>query len=125
MQKGPKYLDIAYIAPRMPIPAIISILHRITGVGLFICLPVLIWLLSGSLNSEYQFETYRSFIANPLVKIILILVLWAYLHHLFAGLRFLFLDAHKGLELQTARLTAKLVAFVAPVLALIVGVLLW
>ena len=122
-KKHPKYLDIAKI--NFPIPSIVSILHRITGVGLFICLPVLVWLLSGTLNSEAGFHTYQAFVSNPLVKIILILVLWAYLHHAFAGLRFLFLDAHKGLELQTASLTAKIVAAAAPVIALIVGVCLW
>ena len=119
----PVFLEIPNI--RLPIPGIVSILHRISGVGLFIMLPVLLYLLSGTLSRESAFETYRAIVSNPLVKLILIGVLWAYLHHFFAGIRFLFLDAHKGLELNNARNTAKLVFAAALVLTVILGALLW
>ena len=119
----PVFLEIPNI--RLPIPGIVSILHRISGVGLFIMLPVLLYLLSGTLSRESAFETYRAIVSNPLVKLILIGVLWAYLHHFFAGIRFLFLDAHKGLELNTARNTAKLVFIAALVLTVVLGALLW
>ena len=119
----PVFLEIPNI--RLPIPGIVSILHRISGVGLFIMLPVLLYLLSGTLSRESAFETYRAIVSNPLVKLILIGVLWAYLHHLLAGVRFLLLDAHKGLELNTARNTAKLVFTAALVLTVVLGVLLW
>ena len=76
-------------------------------------------------GSEAAFETYRSIVANPLVKLILIGLLWAYLHHSLAGIRFLLLDAHKGLELETARMTAKVVFVAALVLTVILGVVLW
>ena len=119
----PVFLEIPNI--RLPIPGIVSILHRISGVGLFIMLPVLLYLLSGTLSRESAFETYRVIVSNPLVKLILIGVLWAYLHHFLAGIRFLFLDAHKGLELNTARNTAKLVFIAALVLTVLLGALLW
>jgi succinate dehydrogenase, cytochrome b556 subunit len=119
----PVFLEIPNI--RLPIPGIVSILHRISGVGLFIMLPVLLYLLSGTLSRESAFETYRAIVSNPLVKLILIGVLWAYLHHFFAGIRFLFLDAHKGLELNTARNTAKSVFTAALVLTVVLGALLW
>lgn len=119
----PVFLEIPNI--RLPIPGIVSILHRISGVGLFIMLPVLLYLLSGTLSRESAFETYRAIVSNPLVKLILIGVLWAYLHHLLAGVRFLLLDAHKGLELNTARNTAKLVFTAALVLTVVLGALLW
>ncbi|MBF1293200.1 MAG: succinate dehydrogenase, cytochrome b556 subunit [Neisseria sp.] len=119
----PVFLEIPNI--RLPIPGIVSILHRISGVGLFIMLPVLLYLLSGTLSRESAFETYRAIVSNPLVKLILIGVLWAYLHHFFAGIRFLFLDAHKGLELNTARNTAKSVFIAALVLTVVLGALLW
>ena len=119
----PVFLEIPNI--RLPIPGIVSILHRISGVGLFIMLPVLLYLLSGTLSRESAFETYRAIVSNPLVKLILVGVLWAYLHHLLAGVRFLLLDAHKGLELNTARNTAKLVFTAALVLTVILGALLW
>ena len=123
VKSRPVFLEIPNI--RLPIPGIVSILHRISGVILFVMLPVLLYLLSGTLSRESAFETYRAIVSNPLVKLILIGVLWAYLHHFLAGIRFLFLDAHKGLELNTARNTAKLVFTAALVLTVILGALLW
>ena len=123
VKSRPVFLEIPNI--RLPIPGIVSILHRISGVILFVMLPVLLYLLSGTLSRESAFETYRAIVSNPLVKLILICVLWAYLHHLLAGVRFLFLDAHKGLELNTARNTAKLAFTAALVLTVILGALLW
>ena len=123
VKSRPVFLEIPNI--RLPIPGIVSILHRISGVILFVMLPVLLYLLSGTLSRESAFETYRAVVSNPLVKLILIGVLWAYLHHLLAGVRFLLLDAHKGLELNTARNTAKLVFTAALVLTVVLGALLW
>ncbi|EGV37250.1 succinate dehydrogenase, cytochrome b556 subunit [Neisseria weaveri LMG 5135] len=88
-------------------------------------LPLLLCLLAGTLSREEAFETYRSIVSNPFVKLVLIGLLWAYLHHFCAGIRFLFLDAHKGLELQTARGTAKIVFVTALVLTVILGAWLW
>lgn len=124
MQKQrPKHLDLAKI--RLPIPGIVSILHRISGVALFFSLPLLIYLLHGSLSSAESFETYRAVVGNPLMKLVLFGLLWAYMHHFCAGIRFLFLDIHKGLELQTARATAKTVVAVSLALTVVLGVALW
>lgn len=125
MKKQIKYIDVPYLAPRMSITAIVSILHRITGIALFVCLPIILWLFSGSLNSQEGFEVYQAIVGNPLAKLILIGLLWAYLHHAFAGIRFLLLDLHKGLEAKTAQKTAKIVAIAAPIVALIMGAILW
>ena len=124
MQKQrPKHLDLAKI--RLPVPGIVSILHRVSGVALFLSLPLLIYLLQGSLSSAEDFEHYRAMVGHPLMKLVLIGLLWALLHHLCAGIRFLFLDIHKGLELQTARATAKAVLVVSLVLTAVLGVLVW
>ncbi len=125
MQKQrPKHLDLAKI--RLPVPGIVSILHRISGVALFFFLPLLIYFLHGSLSSADSFETYRAVVGNPLVKIVLLGLLWAFLHHVCAGVRFLFLDVHKGLELETARATAKTVLVVSLALTVILGgILVW
>jgi succinate dehydrogenase / fumarate reductase cytochrome b subunit len=119
----PKHLDLPKI--RLPIPGIVSILHRVSGALMFLSIPVALWLLSGSLSSEASFEQYRAFIAMPLVKVALLGLLWAYLHHACAGVRFLFLDVHKGVELDTARATAKAVIVVSLVLTALVGGVLW
>ena len=71
----PVFLEIPNI--RLPIPGIVSILHRISGVGLFVMLPVLLYFFSGTLDREASFEAYRSAISNPFVKLILIGLLWA------------------------------------------------
>lgn len=122
-KQRPVFLEIPNI--RLPIPGIVSILHRISGVILFVSLPLLLCILAGTLSREAAFETYRSVVSNPLVKLILIGLLWAYLHHSLAGIRFLLLDAHKGLELQTARATAKAVFVAALVLTVVIGAWLW
>ncbi len=124
MQKQrPKHLDLSKI--RLPVPGIVSILHRISGVALFFSLPLLIYLLSGSLSSADAFDSYRAVVAHPLVKLILIGLLWGFLHRAAAGIRFLLLDIHKGLELQTARATAKMVLAVSLSLTAIIGGILW
>lgn len=122
-KQRPVYIDLA--KTRLPIPGIVSILHRVSGVGMFICLPLLLCLFAGTLSTEAAFSQYQSLVANPFVKILLLGLLWAYLHHFLAGIRFLFLDAHKGLELNTARATAKFVFVAALVLTVILGALLW
>ena len=88
-------------------------------------LPLLIYLLHGSLSSAESFETYRAVVGHPLMKLVLLGLLWAYMHHFCAGIRFLFLDIHKGLELQTARATAKTVVAVSLALTVVLGVALW
>jgi succinate dehydrogenase / fumarate reductase cytochrome b subunit len=124
MSKGrPKYLDLLKI--RLPVPGLVSILHRISGLGLFLFLPLLLWLFQSSLTSPDSYVRYRAVFANPLVKLILIGLLWAFLHHLLAGLRFLALDLHYGTELPTARATSWLVLVTAIVLTAILGVWLW
>jgi succinate dehydrogenase / fumarate reductase cytochrome b subunit len=122
-KKRPVFLDLQQI--KLPIPGIVSILHRISGVILFVMLPILLALLGGSLSSGETFETYKAWADNFLVKLILIGVLWALMHHLIAGVRFLLLDAHIGLELETARKSARIVLIAGIVSALVLGVALW
>jgi succinate dehydrogenase cytochrome b subunit len=122
-QTRPKYLDP--IAIKLPVPGLVSILHRISGFGLFLFLPLLLWLLHSSLASPDAYVRYRAAIAHPLMKLILIGLLWAFLHHLFAGLRFLLLDVHVGTELSAARNTSRAVLVVSILLTLVLGALLW
>ena len=103
-QNRPKYLDLTRI--KLPVPGLVSILHRISGFGLFLFLPLLLWLLQSSLASPDTYVRYRAAIAHPLMKLILIGLLWAFLHHLFAGPALPALDVHVGTELAAARATA-------------------
>ncbi|MFT4174161.1 MAG: succinate dehydrogenase, cytochrome b556 subunit [Rhodocyclaceae bacterium] len=119
----PKHLNVMQI--RLPLPGVLSIFHRVSGAGLFLCLPLILFLFGASLGTPEQFETYRAVIANPLVKLVLLGLLWAYLHHFCAGIRFLFMDVHVGVDLPTARMSAAICFAVSLALTVIVGVKLW
>ncbi len=122
-QNRPKYLDLTKI--KLPVPGLVSILHRISGFGLFLLLPLLLWLLQSSLASPDSYVRYRAAIAHPVMKLILIGLLWAFLHHLFAGVRFLLLDVHVGTELAVARNTSCAVLAVSILLTLVLGAWIW
>ena len=122
-KQRPKYLALNEI--RQPVPAIVSILHRISGVGIFLMLPFLLYLLDRSLTSPETFETFAAVVDNWFVKLILFGLLWAYLHHFCAGIRFLLLDMHKGVDLESARKSSKIVLAVSLALTVIIGVTLW
>jgi len=119
----PKHLALARI--RLPVPALVSILHRVSGAVLFLLLPFLLYLLHASLGSPDSYVRLRAVIEQPLVKLVLIGLLWAYLHHFCAGIRFLALDVHWGIELQPARRNAWAVLAVSLVLTAALGVWLW
>ncbi|HCO78149.1 MAG TPA: succinate dehydrogenase, cytochrome b556 subunit [Rhodocyclaceae bacterium] len=123
VKNRPKFLDLREI--RLPLPGIVSILHRISGGGLFLFLPFLIYLFDLSLTSPETFATYKAIVGHWFVKLILLGLLWAYLHHFCAGVRFLLLDLHKGIELEPARQSARVVLMVSLALTVILGVWLW
>lgn len=119
----PKYLNLVEI--RLPLAGFASILHRISGAGLFLMLPVLVWLLQLSLGSYEDFQLFKSIVGHPLVKLFLIGILWAFLHHFCMGIRILLIDVHVGVEKAQAHLTAKIVLGVSLLLTAILGVKLW
>ena len=119
----PKYLNLVQI--RLPVPGFVSILHRITGAGLFLFIPFLLYLLKLSLESPQTFAAFKAFTAQPLSKLVLVGLVWAYLHHLCAGVRHLALDLHYGTELATARATSWAVLVVSIALTLVFGALIW
>ena len=119
----PKYLDLIQI--HLPIPGIVSILHRISGAVLFLCLPLLLYLFQRSLTTPAEFSTLLGKIGNPIAKVMLIGLLWAFLHHLCAGIRHVLLDLDIGTELLAARLSSKLVLAISMALTVVAGALLW
>jgi succinate dehydrogenase / fumarate reductase cytochrome b subunit len=91
---------------RLPLAGIVSILHRISGLFIFALLPFILYLLENSLTSEDTFAYFKGFVAYPLVKIILLGLIWAYLHHFCAGIRHLTMDVHMGLDKHSAKNSA-------------------
>jgi succinate dehydrogenase / fumarate reductase cytochrome b subunit len=119
----PKHLNLMQI--RLPLPAFVSILHRVSGAVLFLMLPLLLCLWGSSLESSQSFHVFKTWVDNPLVKFVLLGLLWAYLHHFCAGIRHLAMDMHKGLELETARATSYAVLGVSLLLTAVIGARLW
>jgi succinate dehydrogenase / fumarate reductase cytochrome b subunit len=116
----PEYrnIHIAQIASyRMPLAAFVSILHRISGLLMFLLLPFILYLLDKSLLSEISFDSFRNFTSNWFVKLVILALSWAYLHHFCAGLRHLVMDLHIGLDKDSSRKSAAGVLAVSLVLA--------
>lgn len=123
-KRRPKNLDLPTI--RLPLPGILSIIHRISGAGMFLMLPFLLWLFQSSLASPETFASAKEVVGHPLAKIVLLGLIWFYMHHFCAGIRYLLLDLHKGVELEAARLSSKVVFLVSIALTLIIGAkVLW
>ena len=124
----PKYLSLPAILfqIRLPVPGLVSILHRISGA--LLVLPFAAWalyLLDSSLRSESGFEAIGSYLRLPLVKLGMLLFIWAYCHHLCAGIRFLLLDIEAGVELRPARISSFVVLIVSLALTAVLGAKLW
>ncbi len=114
----PVHLDLAKI--RLPIGAIMSIIHRITGVFMFLSVPFLVYLLDISLISEQGYRDAIAAVHSPFGVLLLFGLMWALMHHLLAGIRYLLIDVDLGVEKEQARRSAWLVTVTGPVLGLIV-----
>ena len=119
----PTFLDLTKI--RLPVPGFVSILHRISGAALFLFAGVLLYLFQESLASPESYVRFRAVADHWLTKLFLTGMLWAFLHHFFAGLRFLLLDVDIGSELRTTRAMSWGVLGISLVLTVVVGVCLW
>ena len=104
---------------KLPPPGLVSIMHRISGAALFLLLPFILWLFELSLTSEISYSRLVEVASNALVKIVLVGLAWAYLHHLIAGVRYLMLDLHIGLDKPVARTSALAVYWISLPLTLI------
>lgn len=127
------FSDLPAYVMRFPASAIVSLLHRVSGLVLFLLLPVIIWVLDVSLSSEESFASLQNVFRNGvgwvpgwLLKCLLLAVLWSFLHHLIAGLRYLWLDvSHSATEKKTAMRSAKVVLTVSLTLTFLLGLKLF
>lgn len=108
-------------AYHLPLPGVVSILHRASGVLLFLALPGLVWLFEQSLASERSFERFQAFAHALYGRVALVVLAWAFLHHFAAGVRFLLLDIHVGTAREAARRSARMVFAVSLPLAALVA----
>jgi succinate dehydrogenase / fumarate reductase cytochrome b subunit len=122
-KQRPKHLALHQI--KLPLSGIVSILHRISGLLLFFSLPLLLLMLQYSLTSIETYTQLMSELANPLSKLMLLGLVWAFLHHFCAGLRYLAIDLHLVHDLAQARNSSKAVMAVSLALTIFLGVKLW
>lgn len=91
---------------RLPPAGFVSILHRISGALMFLLLPFVLYLLELSISSEMAFSRFLGIMENPLAKLVLLGLIWAYLQHFCAGVRHLFMDVHMAIEKDSSRRSA-------------------
>jgi succinate dehydrogenase / fumarate reductase cytochrome b subunit len=95
---------------RLPAAGLVSILHRISGALLFLVgIPFTLYLFQQSLRSEISFDRYRALVGSVPGKLILLILIWSLAHHLVAGIRYLILDLHIGIEKAPSAMTARIV----------------
>jgi len=109
----------------LPLPGLLSIFHRVSGLALFLGLFWLLYLLEASLASPESYAKFKQLTGHPLSKLVLLGFLWAFLHHFCAGIRFLLLDLHVGANLDAARRSSFVVFAVSLVLTALFGARLW
>lgn len=119
----PKNLNLLTI--RFPVPAIVSILHRISGIILFLLVPFLLRELYFSLASQQDFDDVYQFFTTPWMKFILWCSLSAFIYHFVAGIRHLLMDVHIGEGLKSGRLSAWLTMGISALFILLTGLWLW
>lgn len=122
-KKPPIHLALHLI--KLPLPGFVSILHRISGLLLFFALPLLLLMLQYSLRSIETYTQLMATLAHPLTKLLLLGLLWAFLHHFCAGLRFLAIDLHYVRDLAQARNSSKAVLAASLLLTVLIGARLW
>ncbi|MFK5914009.1 MAG: succinate dehydrogenase, cytochrome b556 subunit [Woeseiaceae bacterium] len=113
----PQFLNLLKI--RLPITGIVSINHRISGLLLFLAMPFSLYLFQLSLSSEEGYAQMLECISSTWFKLLLVIMLWSFLHHLLAGFRFLLIDLTIGINLPAARKSSWFVIVAAIVLTLV------
>lgn len=109
MQKRNRPKNLNLFTIRLPINAIVSIMHRMSGMALFLMIPALLWALHASVQSPQSYVELSLALKHWLVKLLLIGLSWAFFHHFYAGLRHLAMDVHWMTSLHKARLSSRLV----------------
>ncbi len=114
---------------RLPVAGLVSILHRISGFMMFLLLPFIVWMLDKSLSSEFSFAKFKSafnvglgFAPGWFLKLVALALIWAYLHHLIAGVRHIRMDLnHDTVTKETGRASAIRVLVVSIALTVALG----
>ena len=121
--KRPVNLDLRTI--KLPVTAVTSFLHRVSGIILFLSIAIMLWMLDVSLSSESGFEEIQSCLQHPLAKLVIWGILAALLYHLVAGVRHLVMDAGVGEGLESGKRGSQVVIVISVILIALLGVWIW
>jgi succinate dehydrogenase / fumarate reductase cytochrome b subunit len=131
LKQRPQFRNIhvsQIVAYRLPLAGIVSILHRVSGVVMFLMMPFIIWMFDTSVSSEVSYEVFRSafvagvgFIPGWFLKLVALGLIWAYLHHLIAGLRHLWMDATHAVTKEFGHSSAIVTLAISVLLTLALG----
>lgn len=133
-KKRPEFRNINALTDlpsyRLPAAGLVSILHRISGVLMFVLLPLIIWLFDTSVSSEISFGRFRAAFGpgalGIVMKLVALSLIWAYLHHFIAGLRHLWMDvSHKAVSKEFGSVSAKVTLWVSVILTIVLGLKLF
>lgn len=108
-----------------PFTSIVSILHRVSGIILFLFIPFLLWMLETATGSTDGFAHIQTVLTNPVAKLILWFLLVAFCYHLLAGIRHLLMDIGIGESLRSARISGGITMVLTLLAALFIGSWLW
>lgn len=122
-RQRPKNLNLFTI--RLPINAVVSILHRASGMALFLALPLILLAFQYSVNSQETYSALAELLNHWFFKLVLIGLSWAFFHHFFAGIRHLLQDIHWMTSLQKARFSGRAVLWLVAVSVLIFAFVIW
>jgi succinate dehydrogenase / fumarate reductase, cytochrome b subunit len=123
LKNRPKNLNLFTI--RLPINAVVSILHRVSGVSLFLSIPLILLALQSLVHSEASYVTLTSWLNTWFVKLLLIGLAWAFFHHFFAGIRHLLQDIHWMTSLNNARLSSRILLWLVGISTIVFAVVIW
>ena len=116
-KKRPEFRNINALTDlptyRLPAAGIVSILHRISGAIMFVLLPLIVWMFDTSVSSEISFAKFTAafntgigFVPGIIVKLAALALIWAYLHHLIAGLRHVYMDVNHAVTKEFGKSSA-------------------
>jgi len=123
VKNRPKNLNLFTI--RLPVNAIVSIMHRASGVALFLVQPFLLWALQQSLSNQTGYERVSQMLRHWSLKLLLIGLAWAFFHHFYAGLRHLAMDVHWMTTLQKARFSSRVVLWLVGISVTLFALVIW
>lgn len=132
-KKRPEFRNINALTDlpsyRLPAAGVVSILHRVSGVLMFMLMPFIIWMFDKSITSEISFAKFTSAFGQGLgifpgwfIKLVVLALIWAYLHHFIAGLRHLWMDvSHKAVSMNFGMNSARVTLAASLLLTVVLG----